>query len=159
MGFMFRVKHHFFASFREIFVHHHGSLHFRAKVFALVIAADENARVDSYIHVKNEALKIYENNEDRASLLTLSTKELVQKVKDKNGIYMDALVASIQKELKIVPRYAKKIDIESLRPLADLSYDEDTRLYQKRILEFLQDAKEEILEAKEDLDELQEKCI
>jgi hypothetical protein len=159
MGFMFRVKHHFFASFREIFVHHHGSLHFRAKIFALVIAADENARVESYIHVKNEALKIYADNEERASLLTLSTKELVQKVKNKNGIYMDALVASIQKELKIVPRYASKIDIKSLEPLTKLSYDEDTRLYQNNILEFLQTIKEEIREGKTDTDELQQKCI
>jgi len=159
MGFFFRVKHHFFASFRELFVHHHGSLHFRAKVFALVIAADENARVESYIIVKQKALEIYEGNEDRASLLALATKELVQKVKEKNGIYMDALVASIQKELKIVPRYAKKIDIESLKPLTELSYDEETRCYQKNILEFLEKLKEETLSDKNITKEIDPECL
>jgi electron transfer flavoprotein alpha subunit len=143
MGHIFRLKHRFFASFREIFVHHHGSLHFRAKVFALVIAANEEATVDNYILVKKEALKFYEGNEDRASLLTLATKELVQKIKEKNGMNMDSLVASIVKDLKIVPRYAAKIDTPALKPFIDLTYDEDSKCYQKNILHFLETIKQE----------------
>jgi len=141
----FRIKHYFFNAFREIFVHHHGSLEFRAKVFALVIAANEHIKVENYILVKQTALDIYEGDEDRANLLLLSTKELVNKVKDKNGLDIDSLIFSIQKELKIVPRYAKKIDIESLKPFLDLAENEDTLAYQKNILEFLQNLKNETL--------------
>ncbi len=141
----FRIKHYFFNAFREIFVHHHGSLEFRAKVFALVIAANEHIKVENYILVKQTALDIYEGDEDRANLLLLSTKELVNKLKDKNGLDIDSLIFSIQKELKIVPRYAKKIDIESLKPFLDLAENEDTFAYQNNILEFLQNLKNETL--------------
>jgi len=145
MGIAFRIKHHFFNAFREFFVHHHGSLDFRAKIFALVIAADSDAKVENYIIVKQIAMDIYKNDENRANLLTLSTKELVQKVRDNNGLYIDTLVTHIQKELRIVPRYAKKIDIDNLRQLLELSYDEDTISYQKNILEFLEKLKVDTL--------------
>ena len=145
MGITFRIKHHFFNAFREFFVHHHGSLDFRAKIFALVIAADSDAKVENYIIVKQIAMDIYKNDENRANLLTLSTKELVQKVRDNNGLYIDTLVTHIQKELRIIPRYAKKIDIDALQQLLTLSYDEDTISYQNNILEFLEELKEETL--------------
>ena len=153
----FRLKHHFFSAFRELFVHHHGSLEFRAKVFALVIAANENAKVDNYIIVKDIGMQIYANDPDRANLLMLSTKEIVQKVKDNNGLNLDTLVNSIVKELRIVPRYAKKIDVDSLKPLLALTHDEDTYLYQENILEFLQTLKNETLGTKKELIEEDEK--
>ncbi|MEN4052230.1 MULTISPECIES: hypothetical protein [Sulfurimonas] len=145
MKLSFRIKHHFFSAFREIFVHHHGSLEFRAKIFALVIAANEKPKVENFILVKELATKIYEGDEDRANLLLLTTKELVEKVKKQNALDLDLLVATIQKELKIVPRYAKKIDIESLKNFLLYSNDEDTLAYQKNILEFLEKLKEETL--------------
>ena len=150
MRFAFRLKHHFFSAFREIFVHHHGSLEFRAKIFALVISANEKAKVESYIVVKDAGLNIYDGDEDRANLLMLSTKELVKKVQDNNELDLDTLISHIQKELKIVPRYAKKIDIESLQPIIDLSLDVDTVSYQNNILEFLQNLKNETLSTKKD---------
>jgi len=139
----FRIKHHFFSAFRELFVHHHGSLEFRAKIFALVIAANDDAKVDNYIIVKNIALHIYDGDDERADLLMLTTKEIVQKVKEKNGFDLDTLVTHIQKELKIIPRYAKKIDTIALKPLLSLSFDEDTQAYQKNILSFLENLKNE----------------
>jgi hypothetical protein len=151
MGIGFKIKHHFFNAFRELFVHHHGSLDFRAKIFALVIAADPKAKIENYIIVKNIGMQIYENNEDRANLLMLSTKELVKKVHDNNGLYIDTLATNIQQALKIVPRYASKIDIESLRQFLDLSHDPDTISYQENILEFLQILKEETLNKKKKL--------
>ena len=148
MKLSFRLKHHFFSAFREFFVHHHGSLEFRAKIFALLIVANEDAKVENYIIVKNIGMDIYKNDEDRANLLMLSTKELVKKVQDDNGLDIDTLVTNIQKELKILPRYAKKIDIKSLRPIIDLTHDRDTISYQENILEFLQTLKEETLHNK-----------
>ena len=141
----FRIKHYFYNAFRELFVHHHGSLTFRAKIYALIISANENAKVDNYIIVKNLGLKIYKDDVDRANLLLLSTKELVQKVKDDNGLNIDSLITSIQQDLKAAPRYANKIDIESLKEFLNLTYDEDILAYQNNILEFLQKLKEETL--------------
>lgn len=146
MRLSFKIKHYFLSAFRELFVHHHGSLNFRAKVFALVIAANEKAKVENYIIVKDIALKIYDGDNDRATFLMNSTKELVDKVKENNGFNIDSLVQNIQNELKIVPRYAKKIDVDALRPLLQLTRDEDTRTYQESILEFLQTTKDEILQ-------------
>jgi len=145
MRLSFRIKHYFFSAFRELFVHHHGSLNFRAKIFALVIAANENAKVENYIIVKDIAMNIYNGDTDRSNLLMISTKELVQKVRDHNGLDIDSLVTSIQQELKIVPRYAKKIDIKALSPLLRLTHDADTLSYQENILEFLEAMKEETL--------------
>ena len=149
MRLAFRIKHHFFGAFRELFVHHHGSLDFRANLFALIIAAYEESTVDSYIVVKTIGMDIYDNDKDRANLLMLVTKEKVKKVHDNNGLDVDTLVAHIQKELKVIPRYAKKIDIETLKLLLPLTYDKDTLSYQENILEFLQDLKEETLKSKE----------
>jgi hypothetical protein len=135
-------------AFRELFVHHHGSLEFRAKLFALMVAVNTAVKEEAYTLIKNIGLEIYQNDEDRANLLVMSTKELVKKVQDDNGLYIDTLVANIQTELRLVPRYAKKIDIPSLSRLLELTTDQDTLLYQKNILEFLQKLKEETLQSK-----------
>jgi len=140
----FRLKHKFFNAFREIFVHHYNSLDFRAKILALVISAHEKPTVDNFILVKQIANNVYSKDEDRANLLMLTTKELVDKVTS-NTFSMDTLVESIVKNIKMVPRYAKKIDIPSLRQFLDLTYDEDTLCYQKNILEFLDKLKQETL--------------
>jgi len=148
MRLSFRLKHHFFSAFREFFVHHHGSLEFRAKVFALLIAANKDSNAQSYILVKEIGLDIYKNDTERADLLMLTTKEKVNKVKEDNGLDIDRLVSNIQKELRIIPRFAKKIDIDALKKFLSLSYDEDTISYQKNILEFLEKLKEETLTKK-----------
>lgn len=148
MRLIFLIKHHFFSAFRELFVHHHGSLEFRAKLFALVIAANEDAKVENYITVKKRGMEIYKDDEDRANLLTLSTKELVTKIKENNELNIDTLILNIQRELRQVPRYAKKIDIDPLKELVTLSHDRDTISYQENIIEFLETLKEETLHEK-----------
>ena len=161
MRLSFRIKHHFFSAFRELFVHHHGSLEFRAKVFALVISANDHTTVESYIEVKKIAQELYPNDTDRVNLLMLTTKEKVKKVEENNGLDIDTLVSSTQKDLKIVPRYAKKIDIDELRKLLPLTYDEDALSYQENIIEFLRNLKEETLKTKKEQiteDEEKEKC-
>ncbi|QFR49009.1 hypothetical protein FJR48_04430 [Sulfurimonas lithotrophica] len=155
------IKHRFFSAFREIFVHHHGSLEFRAKIFALIVASFENTVYDeaeAYNLIKEYALKLYED-ENRANLLVLTTKELVKKVYDDNGLNIDTLISNIQKELKIVPRYAKKIDVDALRPICLLTEDEETLAYQTRILDFLQNLKDETLQSKQEQIEKSEEGI
>lgn len=148
MRLSFKIKHHFFSAFRELFVHHHGSLEFRAKIFALLIAANQESKEEAYQIVRDIGMNIYKNDEERANLLMLSTKELVQKVKDDNGLDIDTLVSNIQKELKIVPRYAKKIDVDSLQSILKLSRDRDTISYQENIIEFLQTLKDDTINEK-----------
>ena len=141
----FRLKHKFFNAFREIFVHHYNSLDFRAKVLALMITANEHPKVENFILVKELAKEIYKDDEDRANLLMLTTKELVDRVLTHHTLSSDKLVESIVNNVKLVPRYAKKIDIDALSRFLELSEDEDTLAYQKNILEFLQNLKIETL--------------
>ncbi|MCK9491041.1 MAG: hypothetical protein M0Q24_03040 [Sulfurimonas sp.] len=159
MKLSFRLKHHFFSAFREFFVHHHGSLEFRAKIFALIISSNEDVDEENYTIVEKIAMDIYKDDKDRANLLTLTTKELVKKVQDPNGLDIDTLVLHIQKELKIIPRYAKKIDIESLKPLTEITRDIDTLSYQQNILEFLQNLKDDTLLSKKSQIEKDEKGL
>ena len=97
MRLSYRLKHHFFSAFREFFVHHHGSLAFRAKIFALVIAADESSMIETYLLVKKIALKTYKNEEQRALLLMHSTREIVERILEGNHLSIDTLVESIKK--------------------------------------------------------------
>lgn len=148
MQLAFKIKHYLFNAFRELFVYNHSSLEFRAKLFALILSANENIKADDYLIIKKIGMKIYKNDEERANLLMLNTKELVEKVKDNNGLNIDTLVLHIQNELKFMPRYAKKIDIYSLKELLILSHDQDVISYQRNMIEFLQNLKEETLHDK-----------
>ncbi|MFT7859405.1 MAG: hypothetical protein ABXS93_00570 [Sulfurimonas sp.] len=136
-------KYRFFNAFRELFVHHHGSLEFRAKIFAMIIAANESPVDECYNIVRDIGMDIYNDDEDRANLLMFTTKEIVQKILDRNGLDIDLLATHLQKELNIVPRYANKIDIKTLKPLILLTKDEETIAYQERMLEFLSRLKDE----------------
>lgn len=149
MRLSFRIKHHFFNAFREFFVHHHGSLEFRAKVFALMIAVNNSSAKESYILVRDIGLRIY-NDKERADLLMLTTKEKVKQLNDERTTDIDTLVNSILHDLKIVPRYAKKINLEELRELLPLTLDENILCYQENILEFLEKLKNETIQSKEE---------
>ncbi len=149
MRLSYRLKHHFFSAFREFFVHNHNSLAFRAKVFALVIAADEASMGESYLLVKKLSLKTYKNDKQRAILLMNSTREIVEKIFEDNGLNIDTLVEDIKKSVKKVPRYASKIDIEALECIANMTEDLDTAHYQRNIIEFLKTLKEEAQQDKQ----------
>jgi len=140
--FFFKLKHYLYTGLREVLVYHHNSLEFRAKIFALIIGANENPQNCEYEIVHEAGMAIYKD-EDRVNMLLLTTKEYVDKVHQKNGLNIDDLLEDIQKELHQLPRYASKIDIEALKPLVECSIDEDTSSYQLRMLEFLHTLKEE----------------
>jgi hypothetical protein len=142
MGFGSKFKHHFSNAFREIFIYHHNSLEFRAKVFAMFIAANEKAGPCEFDLVTKAGMDIYDD-EDRANTLMLTTKEYVKKVHGDNGLDIDDLVAQIVKDLKVVPRYALKLEPSQLIPIIACSLDEDTTIYQQRMLEFISTMREE----------------
>jgi len=142
MKIFFNLKHYLYSGLREVLVYHHNSLEFRAKLFALIIAANDHPSECEYTLVYEAGMNIYKD-EERVKILLLNTKEYVKKVSNKNGLNIDGLVEDIVKEVRQIPRYASKIDTTILMPIAECSIDEDTSTYQIRMIAFLQRLKEE----------------
>ncbi len=138
----FKLKHYISNAFRELFLYHHSSLEFRAKLFATIIVADGEVEEREFDLVKEAGMKIY-NDEDRSDTLVLTTREYVNKVLDNNGLDIDKLIDDIIKDLKEMPRYAKKIDIELLSPLLECHSSYEAGVYQERIIELFIKLKEE----------------
>lgn len=133
MAIRFSLKQFIFNAFRELFLYHHSSLEFRAKLFAAVIAADDQASECEFDLVQKAGMKIYDD-EDRVNTLVLTTREIVNKVLKNNGLDIDALIEDIIRDLKSVPRYALKIDLSLLEPILTCQDDPDITAYQKNIL-------------------------
>lgn len=142
MKFFFNIKHYVFTALREVLVYHHSSLEFRAKTFALIVAANQYPAQCDYALVHDAGMQIYKD-EDRAKMLLLTTKEYIDKVHKQNRLDIDDLVEEIRNEVRQIPRYSAKIDISLLRPLIECTTDEDTSTYQIRMLEFLEELKKE----------------
>ena len=133
MAVRFSFKHFLFNAFRELFLYHHSSLEFRAKLFAAVISADDDASDCEFNVVKAAGMQIY-NDESRSNALVLTTREMVEKVLRDNGLDIDALIDDIIRDLRSVPRYALKIEISHLEPLLACQDDPDVNAYQQNIL-------------------------
>lgn len=144
MKILFNLKHYLYTGLREVLVYHHNSLEFRAKTFALIISANSYPTECAYDLVYEAGMQIYKDKE-RAKMLLLTTREYVNKVNKKNGLYIDDLVEDIRIEVRQVPRFVSKIDISLLEPIVECSVDEDTSTYQLRMLDFLSGLKEERL--------------
>lgn len=133
MAIRFSLKHFIFNAFRELFMYHHTSLEFRAKLFATIICADAKSNECEFDLVKKAGMQIY-NDEDRSNTLVLTTREIVEKVLKNNGLDIDALIEDIIIDLKSVPRYALKIDLGQLEPLLECQHNQDVIAYQNSIL-------------------------
>lgn len=142
MKILFNLKHYLYTGLREVLVYHHNSLEFRAKTFALIISANSYPTECAYDLVYEAGMQIYKDKE-RAKMLLLTTREYVNKVNKKNGLYIDDLVEDIRIEVRQIPRFISKIDISLLEPIVECSVDEDTSTYQLRMLDFLSGLKEE----------------
>ena len=73
----------------------------------------------------------------RAGALVLTVKEYVNAVHTKKTFSDQKLLYEIIQELRIVPRYALKIEPNHLRQLQECTEDNDSRIYQERLIEFL----------------------
>ncbi len=142
MGIRFNIKYFLYNAFRELFLYHHSSLEFRAKLFAAVISADDDANECEYDVVRDAGMRIY-SDQSRANALVLTTREMVEKVLKNNGLDIDALIDDIIIDLKNMPRYALKIDVSQLEPLLACQDDPDITLYQKSILRLLDELRSE----------------
>ena len=137
MGLVQKIKYYLFNAFREVFMYHHSSLEFRAKLFASVISANPNAGDCEFEMVRQNAEQIY-SDKTRSATLELTVREMVTKVVDDNGLNNDDLIEDIIRDLKDIPRYAKKIDTAMLYSLLECHHDEATAIYQTRIIELFE---------------------
>jgi len=131
--------------FREFLVYHHSSLEFRAKLLTLMVSS--NGEMDECErHVLKEiAYEIYADDDDRAELLVDMVGEFHNKIVTDNGLNFEHLIQQVAKEVREVKRFCQKIDIDMLMRLHACidEEDEEERLFQMRIIEFLQGLKEE----------------
>jgi polysaccharide deacetylase 2 family uncharacterized protein YibQ len=142
MSFIKNFKYRFINAFREVFLYHYSSLEFRAKLFAAVITANKDVTECEYEAVRQAGMFIY-NDEARTDSLVFATKEYVEKVFRENGLDNDMLISDILRDLKDMPRYAKKIDTTYLTSIIGCHHDMDTAIYQNRIIELFENLREE----------------
>ena len=143
MSFFQNLTHHFRSTFRELFVYHNSSLEFRAKLFALVAGADETISLEEEQLIRKAAVEIYNGDESRAMTMWLATKEYVEKIRSDNDLGVDELAKDITNLLKRNRRFVSKIDTQMLSRFLEIQTNEDTRDYQRHIIDFLTALKEE----------------
>lgn len=129
--------------FRELLVYHHNSLEYRAKILTLMISANGEICECEKQKLKEIAYSIYGDDQDRAELLIDAVNEYHTKIITNNGLDFEHLVQQVQKETKEVKRFCEKIDMELLMQLHTCMDNEEDILFQKRILEFLENLRNE----------------
>ena len=129
--------------FREILVYHHSSLEYRAKILTLMISSNGAICECEKQKLKEIAYSIYGDDQDRAELLIDAVLEYHTKIITNNGLDFEHLIQLVQRETKEVKRFCEKIDIELLMQLHECMDNEEDILFQKRILEFLENLKDE----------------
>ncbi len=139
------LKRSFLKMFRELLVYHNSSLEFRAKLLTLMVSSDGEMSECEKQKLKEIAHRIYSEDAERAELLIDTVKEFHTKIVTDNGLDFEHLVHQVAKEVKEVKRFCQKIDIGLLMELHACidEEDEEERLFQMRIVEFLQGLKEE----------------
>ncbi len=131
------LKTKFLSFFRELFIYHHKSLEFRAKVFASMIASNKKEDSVEYEILREIAKEIYKD-QHRIDILVATTKEYVEKIINIKSLNIDSLIKDIDKEIRRNPRYITKINIRHLKKFL-ISQDhtnEETYLLQLRIIEY-----------------------
>ncbi|SFV54932.1 hypothetical protein MNB_SV-9-15 [hydrothermal vent metagenome] len=140
---MKNIKRKLIKMFREFLVYHNKSLEFRAKLLTLMVASDNDINPCEDKLLRIIANEIYSNNSDRANLLIDTVYEYAIKIKTNNGLNFEHLIMLVEKETKTVKRFEKKIDIELLNRFSECIDDEDDKIFNKRIIEFLENLKKE----------------
>ena len=123
--------------FRELLLYHHSSLEYRAKVLTLVIAVNNEITLCEEELLYATACEIYNNDEERVEILVEAVKEYFDKIITDNGLNFDHLVFQIERETKAVKRFADKIDIEALKKFESCLDNEEDKIYQQRVIEYL----------------------
>jgi len=139
------LKRNVIKMFREFLVYHNSSLEFRAKLLTLMVSSNGEISECEKQKLKEIAYKIYGKDHERAVLLIETVKEYHDKIITNNGLNFEHLIQLVAKEVREVKRFHNKIDIGLLMELHECvdDDDEEDRLFQMRIIDFLQNLKEE----------------
>ncbi|MCK5854146.1 MAG: hypothetical protein KAG56_02915 [Sulfurovaceae bacterium] len=138
-----RVRRKIKKVFRELLLYHNSSLEYRAKVFTLVIASTgEMNRCEERL-IEEISCDIYEKDEERSEILVEAVKEYLDKIITNNGLDFDHLVFQVEKETKAVKRFSKKINIDELNRFQACVKNEDDKIYQQRVIDYLERLKEQ----------------
>ena len=137
------VKRHIMKMFRELLVYHHSSLEYRAKILTLMVSSNGEMCECEKQKLKEIAHTIYGDDQERAELLIDTVNEYHIKIITNNGLVFEHLIQLVERETKEVKRFAQKIDMGLLMQLHECMIEEEDRLFQQRILEFLQNLKDE----------------
>jgi len=127
----------FVHSFRELFIYHHDSLEFRAKIYTLPIVANIDNGDCELEKLDNIVEEIYPESLLRQNTLILTVKEYIDKVNQPNGLGIDELILDIEKSVKQEKRFIHKINIKHFSDIASCTLDYESSIYQKRISDYL----------------------
>jgi len=131
----------FLHSFRELFIYHHDSLEFRAKIYTLPIVANINNGDCELGKLDNIVEEIYPESLLRQNALILTIKEYIDKVNQPNGLGIDELILDIEKSIKQEKRFIYKINMKHFSDIASCTLDYESSIYQKRIFDYLEKLK------------------
>jgi hypothetical protein len=129
--------------FRELLLYHNSSLEYRAKVFTLVIASTGEMTPCEEKLLEEISCDIYDKDEERSEILVEAVKEYHNKIITNNGLGFDHLIFQVEKETKAIKRFSKKIDIEALTRFQACILNEDDKIYQQRVIDYLGRLKEQ----------------
>ena len=147
----YKIKGIFLSIFREVFVYHHSSLEFRAKLLAAFVSANEKHGECEKKIVINSAKKIYGDDIARVEVLTNTTYEFVKKILDNTiSLRIEDLLKDIERSIKKNRRFLDKIYIDDLKEFLTCTQNEDIEITMFRILEFLEYLKIEYTKTKDD---------
>jgi len=139
-----KMKRNIRKMFREFLVYHHDSLEFRAKLLTLMISSNSKVCECEEQKLKEIAYKIYPKESERAEVMIATVAEYHQKIITNNGLNFEHLIQQVAKDIKTVKRFSKKIDIGLLVELHQCVKDDpENYIFQTRIIEFLQNLKDE----------------
>jgi len=129
--------------FRELLVHHHSSLEYRAKILTLMISSNGDMCECEKQKLKEIAHSIYGDDHERAELLIDTVNEYHEKIVTSNGLDFEHLIQLVERETREVPRFTAKIDMKLIMQLHECMDSPEDILFQQRIIEFLQGLKDE----------------
>ena len=136
-----RVRRKIKKIFRELLLYHNSSLEYRAKVLTLVVAVNQKITPCEEELLLKTACQVYNQDEERSEILVEMVKEYFDKIITNNGLDFEHLIYQVEKETREVKRFAEKINIDALMKFQECIDDEDDRIYQLRVIEFLADLK------------------
>ncbi len=129
--------------FRELLLYHNSSLEYRAKLLTLIVSVNREISPCEEKLLYKTACEIYNNDEDRAEILVEAVREYFNKIITNNGLDFEHLVFQVEKETKEVKRFAQKINISQLKKFQRCIYNGDDKIYQQRVISFLERLKRE----------------